>query len=121
MGGHEPRDPESENVAYGPWAEWREPDGPSSDRPARADHHAAVSSANAMDCENAPAPSFVRTREPSARPESRRFPAAAEVSRPMTRATVTTCSLNPTPTRSPSLHPRAALTPTTTPPPGTTW
>ena len=64
MGGHEPRDPESENVAYGPWAAWRKLDDPGSDRAADAEHHAAVSSANAMDCENAPAPSFVRTQSP---------------------------------------------------------
>ena len=64
MGGHEPRDPERENVAYGPWAAWRKPDVPGSHRPAAAEQHAAVSSANAMDCENAPAPSFVRTQSP---------------------------------------------------------
>ena len=64
MGGHEPRDPESENVAYGPWPESCKPDDPGSHRAARAEHHAAVSSANAMDCENAPAPSFVRTPSP---------------------------------------------------------
>ena len=64
MGGHEPRDPERENVAYGPWAAWRKPDVHGSHRPAAAEQHAAVSSANAMDCENAPAPSFVRTQSP---------------------------------------------------------
>jgi hypothetical protein len=60
MGGHEPRDPESENVAYGPWAEWRSPD-PGSHGPVGAEHHPAVASANPMDCEHAPGPSFVRT------------------------------------------------------------
>ena len=64
MGGHEPRDPDRENVAYGPWAAWRKADAPDSHRPAAAEQHAAVSSANAMDCENAPAPSFVRTQSP---------------------------------------------------------
>jgi hypothetical protein len=64
MGGHEPRDPERENVAYGPWAAWRKSDVPGSHRLAGAEQHAAVSSANAMDCENAPAPSFVRTQSP---------------------------------------------------------
>ena len=64
MGGHEPRDSERENVAYGPWAASRKPDVPGSHRPAAAEQHAAVSSANAMDCENAPAPSFVRTQSP---------------------------------------------------------
>jgi hypothetical protein len=65
MGGHEPRDPDRENVAYGPWAAWRK-DASGSHRRAAADQHAAVSSANAMDCENAPAPSFVRTQSPPA-------------------------------------------------------
>ena len=64
MGGYEPRDPDSENVAYGPWAAWRKPDDPGSDRAAGAEQHAAFSSANAMDCDNAPAPSFVRTHIP---------------------------------------------------------
>ena len=64
MGGHEPRDPESKNVAYGPWAESCKADDPGSHRAAPAEPHAAVSSANAMDCENAPAPSFVRTQSP---------------------------------------------------------
>ena len=64
MGGHEPRDAESDNVAYGPWAVRRESDDPGLDRAADSEHHAAVSSANPMDCENAPAPSFVRTQSP---------------------------------------------------------
>ena len=65
MGGHEPRDPESKNVAYGPWAESCKPADPGSHLAAPAEHHAAVSSANAMYCENAPAPSFVRTQSPT--------------------------------------------------------
>jgi hypothetical protein len=69
MGGYEPRDSERENVAYGPWAAWRNPDDPGSDRSLGAEHRAAVSSANAMDCENAPAPSFVRTESPASRLE----------------------------------------------------
>jgi hypothetical protein len=64
MGGHEPRDAESDNVAYGPWAVRRESDDPGLDRAADTEHRAAVSSANPMDCENAPAPSFVRTQSP---------------------------------------------------------
>lgn len=65
MGGHEPRDAESDNVAYGPWAVRRDSDDPGLDRAADSEHHAAVSSANPMDCENAPAPSFVRTQSPT--------------------------------------------------------
>jgi hypothetical protein len=65
MGGHKPRDSESDNVAYGPWAVRRESDDPGLDRAANSEHHAAVSSANPMDCENAPAPSFVRTQSPA--------------------------------------------------------